>query len=156
MVDPQTAQAAKRGRVAGPLRLWSLEPLGEIKSSFNRPPTTMADPRIHQVAVQLGHVYYSRESEFNRTSHEHSTEAIRIMRFNDFKRTMIGPVNPRKFLDEFFKQWASVKFGEGDVIRTYDAVPPTTSYKEFIVDPLVSLRKRLSTAFVLTADVFCA
>src|SRR5258705_473683 len=115
----------------------------------------MADPRIHQVAVQLGHVYYSRKSELNRAAYEYSPEAVKVLRFNDFKRTMVGPVDPRKFLDEFFKQWAWLKLGEGDVIRTYGAVPPTTSYTEFIVDPLVSRCKCLSTTFVLTANLFC-
>jgi len=114
----------------------------------------MADPRIHEVAVQLGHVYYSRESESNRTTHEYSPEQVKTMRFNDFKRTMVGPTDPRKFLDEFFKPWAWMRYGEGDIIRTYGEVPPTTSYKEFIVDPLVS-RERFQTISVLTTNLFC-
>lgn len=117
----------------------------------------MADPRLLQMAVQLGHVYYSRESERNRPTHEYSPEQVKTRRFEDFKRTMVGPASPRKFLDEFFRGWAPVlgRFGEGDVIRTYGAVPPTASYKQFIVDPLVSRCRDLLTALLLAANAFC-
>jgi len=116
----------------------------------------MADTRIHQVAVQLGHVYYSRESELNRATHEYSPEELKTMRFEDFKRTMVGGANPRKFLDTFFPVWAPIlgKFGEGGIIRTYGAVPPTTPLKHCIVDPLVSRCRDLSTALVPMANVF--
>ena len=115
----------------------------------------MADPRIHQLAVRLGHVYYSRESELNRATHEYSPEALKAMRFEDFKRTMVGPASPRDFLNTFFPQWITIlgKFGEGDIVRTYGAVPPTASYKQFIVDPLVSWCKNLSTTLVPMANV---
>jgi len=115
----------------------------------------MADPRIHQMAVRLGHVYYSRESELNRATHEYSPEALKAIRFEDFKRTMVGPVSPRKFLDTFFPGWAPIlgMFGKGDIIRTYGAVPPTASYKQFIVDPLVSRCKNLPTTLMPMANV---
>lgn len=115
----------------------------------------MADPRIHQMAVRLGHVYYSRESELNRATHEYSPEGLKTMRFEDFKRTMVGGAIPGNSLNTFFPEWAPIlgKFGAGDIIRTYGAVPPTTSNKQLIIDPLVSRRRDLSTALVSAANV---
>ena len=121
----------------------------------------MADPRFYQMAVPLGHVYFNRESKHNRTSDDasmHSSpEAMMAQHFKEFKSTMVGPVDPRKFLDTFLNEWAPIlgKFGEGDVIRTYDAIPPTTTYKQFIIDPLVS-RYKASSTIVLAANVLCA
>ena len=56
----------------------------------------------------------------------------------DFTSTMLGPMDPRDFLNTFFQREFCEKFWKGNIVRRYDTVPPTAAYRQFIVDPLVS------------------
>lgn len=105
------------------------------------------------MANRLDHVYFDRESMQN--DQMSSPEVVRARLFEEFKSMMVGGADPRKFLDKAFHKWAAIlgQLGEGDMTRTYGAVPPTATYKQFIKDPLVSWCKRFPIIIVLTVDV---
>jgi len=102
----------------------------------------MADPRFYGIAKRMGHVYLDRLAfqgpEIQRREQDGNLMA-EVPRVELFRSAMLAPMDPRDFLDTFFAKWAKyVGKPGGHIHRPYSAVPPTASYRQFIVDPLVS------------------
>lgn len=97
----------------------------------------MADPRFNYIAQRIGHVYLSRQG----LEPELDGNLMATMsRVELFRSTLLGPMDPREFLNTFFADWAKYygKYGKRVIARPYSIVPPTAAYRQFIVDPLVS------------------
>jgi len=109
----------------------------------------MADPRFLETARRIGHVYYSRlvlQGLDVRQEPLGANPMTNISRLEGFMSTILGPMDPRDFLNTFFERWAKIYGklqGRKKIARPYGEVPPTAPYREFIVNPLVSRFHRI-------------
>ena len=99
----------------------------------------MADPRFYKLAQRIGHVYHDRLMHQGQDFHQGPPEVNPPNPVEEFRSTMLGPMDPREFLNEFLSEGKYYeKFFKDDICRLYEKVPPTAVYRQFIVDPLVS------------------
>ena len=106
----------------------------------------MADPRFYKIAFRIGHVYTHRPICQGQDLYSEPLEADPRVKslVEEFRSTILGPMDPGDFLDAFFpgkyygKYYGNPWKRPNDILRCYGAVPPTATYRQFIVDPLVS------------------